>query len=258
MRKKSASILITNFNKAKYIKKTVQSCLNQNYKNKEIFIFDDQSSDHSLKILKGFKKIKVFLNKKKKSSSGPINQINAIKELFKRSKGEIIFLLDGDDHFKKNKVKDIMQLFEKDKKLNFIQDVPYSSEKKKIITLKNKKHFFSIWPSFYPTSCITVKRNFFKKFLDNLDNKKFPNLEIDARLCIFAFLTKSFKIYKKNLTIYNFDQSGITSNYKKFGFNWWKKRNEAYDYMKVLLVKFKIKFKPAPDYYLTKVINFFI
>ena len=88
--------------------------------------------------------------------------------------------------------------------------------------------------------------------------KKFPNLEIDARLCIFAFLSKSFKTYQKNLTIYNFDYSGITSKYKKFSFNWWLKRNEAFDFMKILMKKMKLKFIPSLDYFLTKLINFFI
>ena len=65
MKKKLASILITNFNKDKYLNSAVRSCLAQNYKKKEILIFDDKSTDNSLKILKKYKKIKVFINKKK-------------------------------------------------------------------------------------------------------------------------------------------------------------------------------------------------
>ena len=258
MKNKFASILITNFNKDKYLSDAVRSCLAQNYKKKEILIFDDKSTDNSLKILKKYKKIKVFINKKKKFATGPLNQINGIKELFKKSKGKVIFLLDSDDCFKKNKIKNIMKLFNQDKKLKFIQDIPYSSKDKSTIKLKYKNHFFSIWPSFYPTSAISVRKDFFLKFLNYLEPKKFPNLEIDARLCIFAFLSKSFKIYQKSLTIYNFDYLGITSKYKKFSLNWWLKRGEAFDYMKILMKKMKLKFIPSLDYYVTKVINFFI
>ena len=64
--------------------------------------------------------------------------------------------------------------------------------------------------------------------------------------------------YKKNLTIYNFDYLGITSKYKKFSLNWWKKRGEAFDFMKILMKKMKLKFIPSLDYFVTKVINFFI
>ena len=258
MKNELASILITNFNKDKYLNDTIQSCLAQNYKKKEILIFDDKSTDNSLKILKKYKKIKVLKNEKKKFVSGPLNQINGIKELFKKSKGEVIFLLDSDDFFKKNKIKNIMNLYSKDKNLNFVQDIPYSVKDKRMIKLKYKNHFFSIWPSFYPTSTISVRKEFFLKFLNYLEPKKFPNLEIDARLCIFAFLSKSFKTYQKNLTIYNFDYSGITSKYKKFSFNWWLKRNEAFDFMRILMKKMKLKFIPSLDYFVTKLINFFI
>ena len=262
MKKKKvlASILITNFNKDRFIRRSLKSCLNQSLNKKiEVLVFDDCSSDNSLKILEDYKnRIHIIKNKKKKYNSGPLNQIYGILKLFKKTKGDIIFLLDSDDYFDRKKVSLILNHFKKNSKMNFIQDKPYVSKDKRIVELKNKKHIFSIWPSFYPTSCIAVKKNFFLNFTKNLEDKKFPNLEIDARLCIYAFLTKSFSVYQKSLTIYNFDESGITSKYKKLSINWWKKRDEAYEYMKILMEKFKIRFKPGPDYYLTKLINFFI
>ena len=66
MKKKNlVSILITNFNKGNYLKKTINSCLIQNFKNKEILVFDDCSTDNSLNILSEFKEIRVVKNKKK-------------------------------------------------------------------------------------------------------------------------------------------------------------------------------------------------
>ena len=111
MKEHLISILITNYNKSKYLNKTINSCLKQNYKNKEILIFDDCSTDNSLKILKKFKKIRVVKNKKKKFKSGPLNQIHGIFELFKLSKGEIIFLLDSDDLYKDKKLSGINEIF---------------------------------------------------------------------------------------------------------------------------------------------------
>jgi glycosyltransferase involved in cell wall biosynthesis len=55
MKKNFVSILITNYNKGKYLKKTINSCLIQDYKDKEILVFDDCSTDNSLKILKNLK-----------------------------------------------------------------------------------------------------------------------------------------------------------------------------------------------------------
>ena len=71
--------------------------------------------------------------------------------------------------------------------MNFIQDTPSFSKQKIKFELKKKNHSVSIWPSFYPTSCIVVKRDFFKNFLKFSECKKFPNLEVDARLCILLF-----------------------------------------------------------------------
>ena len=48
------SILIINYNNAKLIKRSVNSCLKQSYKNFEILIYDDRSTDKSKQILKKF------------------------------------------------------------------------------------------------------------------------------------------------------------------------------------------------------------
>ena len=50
-----ATVLINNFNNQKFLKKCINSCLNQTYKNLEIIIFDDNSTDGSKKIIKNIK-----------------------------------------------------------------------------------------------------------------------------------------------------------------------------------------------------------
>ena len=62
------SILVNNYNNQNFLKKSINSCLNQTYKNLEIIIFDDNSTDNSKKIIKIIKnkKLKKILNSKKK------------------------------------------------------------------------------------------------------------------------------------------------------------------------------------------------
>ena len=55
--KVKVSVLIANYNNAKYIKKCVSSILEQTYKNIEIIFIDDHSNDNSLKKAELFKKI---------------------------------------------------------------------------------------------------------------------------------------------------------------------------------------------------------
>ena len=144
-----ASILINNYNNEKFIRDCVKSCLNQSYKNIEIIIYDDVSNDNSKNFIKNIKnhKIKKIFNYKKLSQSGPLNQLKAIQQSFLKSKGEIIFLLDGDDIFLKNKVKYFVEIFKKEKQLEFIQDNPIyfypDSSKKEKKNNKEKKIYFS-------------------------------------------------------------------------------------------------------------------
>ena len=71
MNKYFVSVLILNFNNAKFLNRSIKSCLNQSYKNFEILVYDDKSTDESISILKRIKnkKIKIFFNKYKKKKN---------------------------------------------------------------------------------------------------------------------------------------------------------------------------------------------
>ena len=58
------SILISSYNKGKYIKECIESCLMQDEKNLEIILFDNFSNDETNKILSLFEdKIKYIKEK---------------------------------------------------------------------------------------------------------------------------------------------------------------------------------------------------
>ena len=63
--KKLVSVLIVNYNNQKYLKRCIQSVINQNYNSKEIIVVDDFSQDNSVEILKILKDIKFMVNKKR-------------------------------------------------------------------------------------------------------------------------------------------------------------------------------------------------
>ena len=252
------SILITNYNKFKFLKKTLKYATEQNYKNYEIILFDDNSTDKSINLIKKYKKIKLLRNKDKKLPYAPmLNQINAISKAFKVSKGKLICLMDADDFFFKNKIMHINNFFIKNKNKNFVVNEPKCINTTFKYKYKNKyKH---IWPTIFPTSCISCKRNFFKKFLKFSMPKKFKNLAIDARLNIFAsYYYNDFNIIKKKLNTYTFDAEGNWSSYNHLSIKWWISRNEAFEYLKYILMLRRIKFKESFDYYLTKTIYFFV
>ncbi len=264
MKKPLVSILIASYNKEKYVKRCIKSCLNQTYKNIEIIFVDDSSRDNSYKFASEFKKIKTYKKKRKKFNSkfNTFYQIDNFIYGLRKSKGKIISFLDVDDFYKNNKIKNIVQHFEKYGKSKILFDKPmiYFSKKKVL-----KKNFYkdkgrgSLWPKFPPTSCISLRRNFFLKILNELKNKKFSLLAIDFRIAVISkVIFNDFKILNKYLTFYFQDKQGSENiNYKKFSKTWWNRRMQAHEYMIYLFKKNKIKYQNL-DYSMTKIINLFL
>ena len=256
MKKNFISILITNHNKNRYLQKNLNKCFNQNYNKFEVIVYDDRSTDGSIKTLKKFKKIELIQNYKK-FLSPPLNQLEGLKHAFKKSRGDIICLLDADDYFAGNKLELINIYFNKNLDKNILFDIPFS----KYINFipKIKDHSYSIWPSIIPTSGISIRRNTLKKFFDFSKIKKFRHLEIDSRIMIFSYhYLNEMNLIKKKITYYNIDENGILSKYKKFSKLWWHKRSQAFTYLRYILTKKKKCFIISFDYIITLIICRFL
>ena len=250
MKNNFISILITNYNKEVFLKKSLKMICNQNYKNYEIILYDDCSTDRSLKIIQKFKKIKLIKNKKRKSISRALNQINGIIKCFNKSKGKIICLMDADDFFEKNKILSINKYFNENKNLNCVYNLTTNNIKE--VTAQTKKSNYMVWPVIFPTSCISFRRSFFGLFKKYIYKNKFTRLEIDARIVIFTkFFLGENNILKKKLTVYNHDPDGITSKIKKYSSIWWIRRYEAFKYLNNIQKVKKNFFIKGYDYYLT-------
>ena len=132
------SVIISSYNKGKYLEECIASCINQSYQNKEIILVDNYSDDNSQKILNKYTDQIKIIYKKKISDHPALNQIDLIKEGLKFSKGEIICLLDADDYFFENKILELSKIFEKNN-LDIIFDIPLIKSKSKYKKLKLKK-----------------------------------------------------------------------------------------------------------------------
>lgn len=87
------SICIPSYNHEKYIEKTIKSALAQTYKNFEIIISDDNSTDNTENVINRFKdpKIKFFKNS---SNIGPSANFNKLIEI---AEGEYLLFIASDD-----------------------------------------------------------------------------------------------------------------------------------------------------------------
>ncbi|RPG99818.1 MAG: glycosyltransferase family 2 protein [Candidatus Pelagibacter sp. TMED118] len=250
------SILITSYNKGKYIERCIVSCLKQNFTSFEIILVDNYSSDKTSSILKNYKnKIKIIY-KKKISKYGSLNQINLIKYGLKKCKGKIICLLDGDDYFKENKIDAVYNCFIKSKK-KVIFDSPYLLKNKKIkkIILKEKfqKH---IWPQVINTSSISIEKKFLEKILKRYTFNKYYLLEIDFIINVLSRnIYKNCKIINNYISIYRSVDNSIMSDQEKYSKKWFLKRGQAHSFMKKIYKTKKKKYNNFFDKNLTKLVN---
>ena len=88
------NVLITVFNAEKYIKKCIQSLIDQSYKNWEAIIIDDKSTDKSIKIIKNnFRDKRIKITKLKKN----IGRAKAMNLGISKCKADYVAILDADD-----------------------------------------------------------------------------------------------------------------------------------------------------------------
>jgi len=100
MRKPLVSIIISLYNEEDYIQKCLESLLIQSYKPLEILVADDGSNDKTAQLVD---KLKVTLYKR--SHIGFMKQLNY---LAKKARGKILVRLDGDMHYDKNYISNLV------------------------------------------------------------------------------------------------------------------------------------------------------
>ena len=109
------SIIMVVLNIKKYIQKSINSVVNQNYKNFELIIIDGKSTDGTLNILKKNNlKIDFWISRKDKGL------YDAMNIGIKLSRGSIISILNSDDIYYKNALKTAAEYFTKYKKIDFL------------------------------------------------------------------------------------------------------------------------------------------
>ena len=93
------SVIIPVYNYEKYIKESVDSCLSQTYKNLEIIVVDDGSTDSTPQILNDYGTQIIYVQQKNMGAAVALN--NGIK----MSTGELVCWLSADDVFLPDKIR---------------------------------------------------------------------------------------------------------------------------------------------------------
>ena len=118
MENKLVSVIIPTFNVENYIVQSLESIINQTYKNLEIIIVDDCSTDRTFEILKKISKkdsrIKLFRNLKN------LKICKTLNKAIKISTGEYIVRMDGDDISDLSRIARQIQFLEENKDISLV------------------------------------------------------------------------------------------------------------------------------------------
>lgn len=200
------SIIVPTYNDEKYISETINSILSQTYKNFEIIVVDDCSTDKTVVILDSFNdpRIRIFKNS---SNMGTAYSRNlAIRE----SKGEYIAFLDGDDLWDVNKLEHQLDFMEKNGYVfSYTNFVTFSEEHNKRYVISGPKkvtHKDFIRTAY--VGCLTVM---YKKSVC-------PDLQIPSNIrkrndyALWLLLSKNCDCYllNENLSYYRLRSGGIS------------------------------------------------
>ena len=253
-----ASVVIANYNNAKFINDCINSLKSQTYNDIEIIFFDDNSQDNSLEIIKEYKDIKTIENKEQ-TKFGSFNQMNAFKRSIQMSTGDIIFLLDSDDFFGKNKIEKVVNFFSKNENENIVFDFPILKKNNIEIPQKKKINFFNTyWGYIHPTSCISFRRSYSDKLLEKVTNFNYPDIWLDLRILLFSKYLHKYNTLNEHLTFYRQFDGNISSKFKKFSKTWWQRRYEAHEYFLNFVKLNNLKINRNFDFFITKLVNKFL
>jgi glycosyltransferase involved in cell wall biosynthesis len=222
MKNPKLSIIIPVYNGEKTLKNCLNSILNQNFKNFELIIINNNSSDNTKSIIGKFirknSKIKYFFEKKQGIG-------NARYKGERNAKGEIILMTDCDCIAPKNWAKEIIKAFS-NKKIIAVQGEIKSLEKNYWAdNIDNEKERIAKervkdnCPGIIDTANFAIRKNVLKKIGFSNSQVKYSNdLELEIRL-----KSKNYKIDFKPIKIFHLHKNNFLQIFLK-----WAKRGEEF------------------------------
>jgi len=137
-RNPSVTVYIPNHNYGRYIKQAIDSVLEQKYRNYELLIIDDGSTDDSRKIIERYRnhpKVRIVHQENK-----GLNVTNNIA--LKLSRGKYIMRLDADDYLDENALLVMSAKIEKDPELGMVFPDYYMVDEKGSVLSHERRHDF--------------------------------------------------------------------------------------------------------------------
>ena len=207
---KLVSIIIPYFKKKKYIADTINSILNQTYKNFEIIIVYDDPEKKDLEYIKKListdNRVKLIVNEKNLGAGISRNIGIDI------SAGTFIAFIDADDMWERTKLEEQIKFMES-QNINFCHTTyKIINEKNQFLSSRKARNFFNI--NDLAKSCdIGLSTVLLKREI--LGSNKFPNLKTKEDFVLWLkLISNSVKIYglDKELTRWRKARNSLSSS----------------------------------------------
>lgn len=217
------SILIPVYNTEKYVAEAIESALNQTYKNIEIIIVDDGSTDKSWEIIESYRaKYPNLIKSYKQENKGACAARN---KAFKLSSGQYIQYLDADDLLAPDKIEHQIKYFDGsgDEEFlvngrwrhffeNLFENIPWGPDKEIQMDLlpvewiiKDKMTIPSTW--LFPRSIIKNSEGWDESLAINQDGEFIWRILKDVKIIKYTPDAKAY--YRKS------NKNSVSSNLRK-------------------------------------------
>lgn len=203
------SVIIPVYNIEQYLENTLNSLLAQTYKNLDIILINDGSSDNSVEICEKYAKKYDFINVIHKTNGGVSSARNCGLDI---AKGEWIFFLDGDDILLNNAFSVLMQVAQESNcdivEGNYIRIL----KGKPIYSPLLKEYYYEenscscINNTLLYNRCLVYPRLFKKKIIGNIRFKENIVIGEDILFIIELLLNKDVRIAHCKDIVYHYIQ----------------------------------------------------
>ena len=208
------SVIIAAYNCDKYINQCIDSLLNQSFKNFEIIVVDDGSTDRTYSILNEYKtKNKNLYIYRQKNKYAGVARNNGLS----RAKGEYVLFLDADDFFEPNM---LMLAYQRAKSVD-ADIVVFKGREYNDVTKEFKNCRFPLSPELFPNkavisagefgeklfqanSCIAWNKLISKKFIDKVGVKFSSTKSSNDTVFIYTLLSLAKRITLVNEILVNY------------------------------------------------------
>ena len=220
---KKISVIVPVYNVEKYVDNCISSILNQSYKNIELIIIDDKSTDNSFEIISKYNKKALIIQNEKNSGLSFTRNVG-----LEKATGDYISFIDSDDYIPENFYEELMNSIESNKSEISVCDINIIQGKKNTLNTCGGDTIDEIINK--PLVASSCNKLFKKEVFDGV---RFEVGKINEDVGIIIPLLEKYKTSYTNKTAYNYYQRNDSIQNREFSI----KRFDIFDGVKLGLSK---------------------